>query len=68
MSDDNKVSNLLSKLKESPTFAMSRGGRELFHTNFIAFILDIEDLADETSDNRYAVKVKRKIIESLFNG
>ena len=38
--DEKKISDILKNLKESSTFNMSRGGRELFHTNFLAFILD----------------------------
>ncbi len=31
---------ILGELKESPTFAMSLGSKELFHTNFLAFLLE----------------------------
>jgi len=33
----------IKALKLSPTFAMSLGARELFHTNFLAFIIESED-------------------------
>lgn len=31
---------VLERLKKSPTFAMSLGAKELFHSNFIAFLLE----------------------------
>jgi hypothetical protein len=33
----------LNWLSDSPTFAMSLGAKELFHTNFLAFLLESED-------------------------
>jgi len=37
----------LNRLAKSPTFAMSLGAKELFHTNFLAFLLEteVEELA-----------------------
>lgn len=32
-------------LQQSPVFAMSLGAKELFHTNFLAFLLETEDPA-----------------------
>ena len=32
--------DVLELLKKSPTFAMSLGAKELFHTNFLAFLLE----------------------------
>lgn len=37
----------LSYLSKSPTFAMSLGAKELFHTNFLAFLLESEGQALE---------------------
>ncbi len=39
----NTVKKELAALKNSVTFAMSLGAQELFHTNFIAFILENDD-------------------------
>jgi len=47
-------------LSKSVTFTMSRGGRELFHTNFIAFILE--------SDSVQLQLIKQNIIRLLFEG
>lgn len=33
-------SKICSELKKSPTFAMSLGAKELFHTNFLAFLFE----------------------------
>lgn len=38
------VSEALTALDKSPTFAMSLGAKELFHTNFIGFLLETTDL------------------------
>jgi len=35
--------NELDVLDQSPAFAMSLGAKELFHTNFLAFLLETED-------------------------
>lgn len=39
----NQVASELNALKNSVTFAMSLGSKELFHTNFIAFLLENTD-------------------------
>lgn len=39
----NTVTKGLEALKKSVTFAMSLGAKELFHTNFIAFLLENDD-------------------------
>ena len=61
--NETKISEILECLKKSPTFNMSRGGRELFHTNFLAFILDAEHKDDCKS---YEAEVKRLILQQLF--
>lgn len=38
--ENNELSNALKKLKSSPIFAMSLGSKELFHSNFWAWIFD----------------------------
>ncbi len=52
--------NTLASLKQSATFSMSRGSRELFHTNFLAFILEAEG-------GGYVQEVKQRIIKSFFD-
>ncbi len=37
---------------------MSRGGRELFHTNFLAFIL--EQTSTKSNENEYGQLVKKR--------
>ncbi len=44
----------IDKLKGSPTFAMSLGAKELFHTNFLAFLLE----TDEQSISAVSQKLK----------
>lgn len=70
-SNKKSIPELLESLKKSATFTMSRGGRELFHTNFLAHILDIEDVYDELEsvpdDLKYIINVKRNILRQLFD-
>lgn len=49
----------LEALKKSPTFAMSLGAKELFHTNFLAFLLESEDTE--------LAAVRRALIRLLFD-
>jgi len=46
---------------------MSRGGRELFHTNFLAYILEIESTPENLLKHPYTLAVKRLVIEQLFS-
>ena len=62
--DEKKISEILRCLKKSPTFNMSRGGRELFHTNFLAFILDQK--YEGVDCQSYEAEVKHLILSSLF--
>lgn len=39
----NDCFEILKKLRDLPTFAMSLGAKELFHTNFLAFLLESDD-------------------------
>ena len=55
---------LLNNLKTSPAFAMSRGGRELFHTNFLAFIL--EQTTTKSNENEYGQLVKKSLLSQIF--
>ncbi len=65
-SDGKKIIDILEYLKTSATFNMSRGGRELFHTNFLAFILDLKVTAD--NEQSYEAQVKNLILQKLFCG
>lgn len=47
-------------LRKSVTFAMSRGGRELFHTNFFAFILE------SNNESEFFQKVRTNLLHLLF--
>ncbi len=55
----NQVKNELNALKSSVTFAMSLGAKELFHTNFIAFLLENDD---PSLDN-----IRSNLANLLFN-
>lgn len=59
-----KITNILDSLKTSPAFAMSRGGRELFHTNFLAFIL--EQTSTKSNKNEYGQLVKKSLLSQIF--
>ena len=54
----------LKNLIESPTFAMSLGGKELFHTNFLAFLLESE----HSSINKVTNTLKQRLFGSDFKG
>ncbi|MGJ7522708.1 hypothetical protein ACSFA0_19640 [Variovorax sp. LT1P1] len=62
----NQAALHLGDLKKSPVFSMSRGGRELFHTNFWAFILEINPDDLEEDDRPVAHAVRGSLLESLF--
>ena len=49
-----QVRDELNALKKSVTFAMSLGAKELFHTNFLAFILESEDQSLQAIRNNLA--------------
>lgn len=55
----------LGLLKTSPAFAMSRGGRELFHTNFLAFIL--EQTTTKSNEEEYSQRIKRNLLSQIFS-
>ena len=61
-----EIIKTLNLLKESPAFAMSRGGRELFHTNFLAFIL--EQTTTESNVEEYGQRVKNNLLSKIFGG
>lgn len=39
---DNKLSTIIENLEKNPLFAMSLGNKELFHSNFWAWIMELE--------------------------
>lgn len=59
-----EIIKTLNLLKESPAFAMSRGGREFFHTNFLAFIL--EQTTTKSNAKEYGQRVKRNLLARIF--
>lgn len=59
-----EITQILNNLKTSPAFAMSRGGRELFHTNFLAFIL--EQTSTKSNENEYGQLVKKSLLTQIF--
>ena len=40
---DENLKDLLEKLKKNPIFRMSLGSKELFHSNFLEFLWDLDD-------------------------
>lgn len=54
----------IATLRQSACFAMSRGGRELFHTNFIAFVLDID--TDAAAVPPSVAGVQNSLLKVLF--
>jgi hypothetical protein len=53
----NKCKGALESLSKSPTFAMSLGAKELFHTNFLAFLLEIQSQDQALIDIQSELKV-----------
>lgn len=59
------IKTILEELSNSPAFAMSRGGRELFHTNFLAFILEQRTTTENCET--YPQIIKKVLLERLFS-
>jgi hypothetical protein len=55
----------LDLLDTSATFAMSRGAKELFHTNFLAYVLEAE-VPDGSADADILEETQRKLLKLLF--
>lgn len=55
---------ILKELSKSPTFAMSLGAKELFHTNFLAFLLE----TDQETLKRVSTALKHKLFGDRFDG
>lgn len=62
-----ELKGVVASLNQSATFAMSRGGRELFHTNFLAYILEIKSTQENLKNYPYALEVKELIIKNIFS-
>lgn len=58
------VAPILDKLTKSPTFAMSLGAKELFHTNFLAFLLETTDESIEAVTQH----LKKRFFGDEFEG
>lgn len=58
------VKKRLDKLIQSATFAMSLGAKELFHTNFLAFLLESE----QDSIDKVTKALKQKLFGPAFDG
>lgn len=61
---ENHAKEVLKELRKSPTFAMSLGAKELFHTNFLAFLLetDLEPL------KQISKRLKQELFGDEFDG
>lgn len=44
---DKELSTIIKELKQNPLFAMSLGNKELFHSNFWAWIMELESETDK---------------------
>lgn len=55
-----KCKDQLSELKRSPSFIMSLGAKELFHTNFLAFLLET------SSEDDSFICIQNKLKELFF--
>ena len=54
------LKGVLGHLSKSPTFAMSLGAKELFHTNFLAYLLEYQ------SEDQALKKIQTNLKELLF--
>lgn len=65
MQVEENIQTRLEALEKSPAFAMSRGGRELFHTNFLAFIL--EQKTSDSNKEAYIHRIKAALLKCFFS-
>lgn len=56
----------LEVLRRSAMFALSRGAKELFHTNFLAFILELDEDAVDPTDQRSLREVRHALLTRIF--
>lgn len=56
----------LQTLRRSAMFALSRGAKELFHTNFLAFILEINEEAIDQADRDVVREIRKALLERIF--
>lgn len=47
-------------------FALSRGAKELFHTNFLAFVLELDEEAIDSTDQHSLREVRRALLTRIF--
>lgn len=53
-------------LKTSATFAMSRGGKELFHTNFLSYVLEMDARPLPQDAKNFVSTTQNKLLDLLF--
>ena len=56
----------LAVLRRSAMFALSRGAKELFHTNFLAFVLELDEDAVDSADQHSLREVRRALLTRIF--
>ncbi len=56
----------LQALAASPTFAMSLGAKELFHTNFLSFLLEIDATTLPAGDGKLVAETQRGLLALMF--
>lgn len=56
----------LKALSKSAIFAMSRGGKELFHTNFLSFVLEIDPETLPEGDQEPVKQTQSELLKLLF--
>jgi hypothetical protein len=56
----------VTTLRRSAMFALSRGAKELFHTNFLAFVLELDEEAVDFADWKTVLEVRRALLERIF--
>lgn len=53
-------------LRRSAMFAMSRGAKELFHTNFLAFVLELDVASLDEADQTAVAQAQKALLTRLF--
>ena len=65
---DSDCSKEVVALQRSPCFAMSRGGKELFHTNFLSFLLEVDlGLIEDKRERGVVSAVQKALIKLIFS-
>ncbi len=60
------MSKYIEKLKKSPTYVMTLGSKELFHSNLWAWIMDSKNESGMEKDNLETKKAAREAMMKLF--